>query len=729
MSNVGPIRGLTTLQLLQLAAIALKKYYELNPTQVPKNSKTGLPISLANSTFIADTLAANLQIPMAKGVRAKIIKSLSGKAGSGKWFHDGTGENAFRAMTPEGQLIEAKRQQIYQVVQQYAGYLLGAPNLPLNQLYHPNNKPGATLGKGGNGSELDAALRTSYSFGTVKKGQKKPTATLQQRLDALRAVWQLTDPAVEPAAVERVGGGAIGRKKPFTRADTDARVAQSNGFIAANLAEFIASNVDKDNTMRGSPTEAQKNAVRRLAPAIRQAFVEETASSGGNVAVAQANIKALGQNPAALYQKVNQLVSLMGGAENLREAMWLVAGKVSLAKLLGGIGIHKPDYAEGKGFLHDPSVARGTAPETNAIAATRYVFDSLFDAYAQRGARGDLRPEDAQKRSNQRKAQGPRGILGSDDTALKGLSTNDPKKVASFAFKARQGLYSLEALRQGARQLGIQVDDGIVLHETLIGIIMDAIVRGYNEQFKQGSGPHVVAVAAAMGVKGFSKLNPTDPNQVRLAMDAVNRKADALNGRMTARCVNGQLPLGLGKKDLKRIAKANGIAADKVKDNTVACALLNSIVEEAPSSDPVSSGRRGEKTKAAPVSQGRSGRRRQAETGILAGLAGAPVLSPGRQALLGQASNTLVGQAAQFSVQPAAGGFGTVAPVSGGRASSPSRVAAALRGTTVAPSGTVVAGHTGGQTASGFGGQSTLPGLSAGKTAAAQASLAGFQFQ
>lgn len=606
------VRGFTTLQLLELAAIA----------EANRLRSTGqVPVSKNDATKLEDlnrsrTVVLQLQEFLSQGGRPfvfpiktnglKLIEKLSGPKDSAALFNNGQLQPPYAARTADGLYIESQRGRIYD-------YLAGGglAYVTLQRHYGLDY----AFGKGGvpfSGAVLDKALTTSWREPTPVAGVARlalsPEQAFAERIRKLQAVWALTQRNVEPVAVERLGGvGRPGVRQPASEGDVRDRVAQSNGFISKNLA---------------------------------------------------AAMKTGAQSSAQLYQSVVALAA--GNPEALRERLWASLNQGSLNTLLGGLGIRKPeDVATGKrSFRYSAGQARG-AQGAFDVAFSRFVYDELFDAYIQRGAGGDRMPPDAQARSDRRLQNlaagigpGARGVLGTNDKALQGLSLQVPAQVAKFIRKALQRQYTLEALKAGARALGVAINESAVLQDSVIQQAADHIIVSYNQQVQAGSAAHTSAVAEAVRLRGYGSLKTAEA--VDQARRAIVRTLDAQNGFMTEPCqidAKGHVT-NYSKRDLKRIAKANGVSVAATATGAVACAAIGAVVARAPASiDALSSGRRQERTLAPQPKSGgrasgqRSGRRAAAPNALGAMAAGA--LSPNTQAAF----------AAFLPQQPAAGGL------------------------------------------------------------------------
>ena len=651
------VRGFTTLQLLELAAIAEANRLR-STNQIPANPKTGQLEDLSRNRTVITQIEAFLaqggrQISFpAKARGLKLRKYITGGADVAAWFNNGQLQPPFAAKSAEGAYIESQRGRIYDYLQG------GALAYVLEQRHYGLDNSFGKQGVMSSASILDDVITSSWRDAPGKapaRAARTPQQNFQERINKVQQVWALTQRNQEPAAVERAaGGGRVGVKTPATAEDVSARANASNGFLAKNLAEMLAANVQRRQSAGVSASVLQQN--QALSAAIRAAFnIPAGNLDATQLAQARQAIIAVAQNPAELHRRV--VAMAQGNVEALREALWASLGDVSLRKVIGGLGIHKPEnVATGKrDFVHSAGQARGAQGPFD-VAISRYAFDSLFDAYVQRGAGGDRMPADAQARSNRRlegqAGAGPRGVLGTNDKALQGLSLNTPSQVEKFIRKALQRQYTLEALKQGARALGVPVNESSVLQDAVIQQTADHILVSYNQQVQAGSALHTAASAAAARLRGYGDLRTAEA--VAEARRAIVRTLDAQNGFMTEPCefdAKGQVS-NYSKRDLKRIAKANAVQVAASASGATVCDAISGVVPRAqPSADALSSGRRQERVIEPQPSSGkrsgqRSGRRAAAPSNALGAMAAPGQLSPNTQAAF-----------AAFLPQPAAGGL------------------------------------------------------------------------
>jgi hypothetical protein len=634
----GVKRGFTTLQLLQLAAFATANGLVAAgqvPIKAATKTKPAHPEKISQSGTVPRQLA--LAIPgliFPAKTRLNVMDAMI-KAG---WFHDGKKSNAFRAKTAEGQQIERLRGQIINYLVQYLAYL--SP-----QFWAPPAQTGITAGKVAAGSALNDVLRTSWTWGSQKTG-----ITLQQRYEAVRNVMSATT-GEEPADAERTGGG-IGKRRDWTQEDVTARVNISNGFLSKNVKKYLMASVKKDARV-GASQDAQAQAARVVGPAIRQAF-----GIGADVTLGNAQTaidQRLGNPPNArdTHQAFMAVVNAAGGGENAAMAVWLTLSASGLGQLLAGHLIaHPPNAAGEKKFSWNVN------PNADDFVRASYItYVALFNKYVQAGMNGDRQPDDALKQSSGARRVGGKGILGTDDSALQGLAMNDPSKVAKFIRKAAQGQYSLDALKVAAQRLGANVDQGAILHATVQSALVEHVVRSYGPLVDQGSAAHVSAVAGALLINKYSKLEK-NPALVPAGQAAIRRRLDAMYGKLTAPCTKDNYTA----EDLKRIAKARALVIDpRAKTEQICAQLANAGVNPEAPTQQVSSGRR-EQTTAAVPRKPKSGGSGGALASLIQ-LPGGQQLSPGAAAVAARfAPGAQFQQTAQQLPRPASGGTQLPAP-------------------------------------------------------------------
>lgn len=608
-------RGFTTLQLLQLAAVARSNQLH-NQTGLDYTKSSQAAADLANPQ-------GGLGLPMPTNDKGEInvggpsglIKKLT-KAG---WFHDGRGDNAFRAVpgTP-GEAIEARRAQILQYVN------AAAPAFILNQAAYPQTvNPQTRLAGPNAGAVLQKAVTSSYSFPKVevvnaagKKTKKDINGiTFQDRANAVRAVLAMTT-AAEPDAPPTSGGG--GRAQPFSVVQANAKIAATSGFQTAKLAKYVSGRV-------GKSTPAYAGEAKALLTAAQRVF------GGATPTETKANIKALSQNRAGLLRGLQAMAQALGGEAKLANALWRLGTASSIKDTFSGSDILKPNKTTGWPF--DPAQGPVQQPTTEG-EATRYVFDGLLTRFMSDVSGQDVLTDKGQKRlESGGAARGAQGLLGVDDVLIaNGITLAEPKKVALLVGKIRKLAYSMEAMQLAAKALNIAVPPDAVSTKAVALMIADGVFRAYRAQADAGSGDHVSAVAAARGINGYGDLRNAD--QIQEALAAVRRDVDAEYGVITSECgqngPDGKFKSNYSMAALKAIGKAHNLPISNWSNATDACAALAAAGVTIEPPKPLSSGRRQATVpRVVKTSGGKSSGRRQVAAGqvgavdLLAGLAGA----------------------------------------------------------------------------------------------------------
>lgn len=604
-------RGFTTLQLLELLSIATANQIHRSGKAV--DEKTGEVISISGSYLVPDQLRAELGIYLPPTTHINVINALTKVE---KHFNKGNADNAYRAITATGQAIEGKRMQILQ--------LLFGPNgraqflSPDLQNWQPPNQSGVTAGKGASGSQLKKALVTSWSWNKVKgadgkTSKKQPNPNLNSLYQAVIAVATLTlaNPAQEPADPARAAGGGVGQKRDGSAADLAKETQGTTGFLPKYVAELL-----KDRVQKG-----------QLAPHV-QAYFGIQPSTGAWVTQAKNMIdQKLGQptvpngqggvsvNPQYAVNVFAAFTKVVTDAQNRTQVagknlVWTELTASLIKKLLAGQNVALGrDSVKGKMWAYDAnqtSMPQGSQPST-VQQFTRMVYDTMFDLYVASG--GQFRQNvAAAKKSSTARPSAARGILGVTDKAASGLVWEKPGQVSRFIRKAAQGQYSLAALKQAAGSLGVQYPQDVVLHQTLINLLVEAVVKNYASQVESpnGNAEAIQAVAAALKINGgFSKLKKAPQQTVQAARTAIFRHLDAAAGILTFNCVQE----GGSARELKRIVKAHQVKVPKGTTDKQLCALLTSqnIAIAAPSTQISSSRRNESEAAAAPTSQRRKG--------------------------------------------------------------------------------------------------------------------------
>ena len=590
------LRGLTTLQLLELAGIVTDNAgYSQN-----------LAARQQNVYWIADHLRGALGIPLPEKMRGKFKKVLAPKAnkqghykdGASPWFADGSkATGALRAVSTEGQQIEAARGVIYDYVAARMGWLAQVQYYPPNTAGKTKNQIAAGQVDASAASVIDEALTTSYSWGSAKEGK-----TAAQRFQALADVWALTDRNQEPEDVAREGG--IGRR-PANQANADKNAAESNGFLAKNVKKVLVS-LSSNARTRGVLSAQQTQARAAAANYIRQ-----LAGVQGGVNVTQAK-QAVDQRLAdanivhSAWTQVDRSLAAMGG-------IWAALGKTEIKGLLSGQAIFAPVNPEtgSKEFFYVAGAQASSDPVNNAAGYVRYVYDTLNARYTADGAAGDKRSAAAQKAASSRPAYVHPGVSGTDHPIFKSLNWNNAKNVGKFIRRGLQGGFTIEALKLGAQQLQVPVDAGAVLHASVAQAIADAVVRIYARQLDSNTATadQVKAVAAALKLRLPKAATGTDANSIQMGRQAIIQHLDALYGNLTGNCQD------LSKSALKSVARAASVSESKVPNKEALCRQLG---QPGAASAAVSSGRR-ERSKAyvERPKKTKSGKTKSQQTGVL----------------------------------------------------------------------------------------------------------------
>lgn len=124
-----------------------------------------------------------------------------------------------------------------------------------------------------------------------------------------------------------------------------------------------------------------------------------------------------------------------------------------------------------------------------------------------------------------------RGIDDASIVALQSSSANALDLVAlqKFIRKMKRDQYSMEALKAGARTIGLQGQENVLMHEAVIAAIVDHVVRSYGAAVDAGDRKAILVVATALGIHG-SKLGGDIPTAQRM----IRNKIDAMYGLVTA---------------------------------------------------------------------------------------------------------------------------------------------------------------------------------------------------
>lgn len=531
-----PERGFTTLQLLDLAA---KIINNINWATYKKKAPK-----------LYETLQKSFRIPLPPKTQTNIVGKLT--AGEYKWFNGGQGAAAYRAITAEGKQIEGQRANILQFVRQYAAQFLGT------QEYWPSGTGGLPTARGpAKASSLNKVLMTTGVRYVDLEGKTRQPATFNERINSVFDVLSITESNEPMDYVKPVGTGGFGQLQNPSVADAKEKVAASNGFRAVSLAKFLSSKAGL--SAERAKTMEQAEATNTFRNVILPYF-----SDKADVSQKKYEIEMMASDPAGLHTRFVNATAAVGGPEVMSKIIWAIAGASGIAVLLQGYSIITPRVDDGtkngkKGFTWNPTLFENFITEQQAAAGinnadifSKYVYDLMFAAYYNRGGAGDTETVASSARR-------PRGIIGPDDKSVKSLNLNAPKKVGTFINNARTGTYSMDALKTGAMALGVTGIEGALVHDAVIAMTVDHIVRAYADQVNANNTDYVIAAGKALGLKS-----------TQLTKEGVLRKLDAMYGNFsTGDCVKDYT-----KPELKRIARNHQISTDLIKSKDVGCMVL-----------------------------------------------------------------------------------------------------------------------------------------------------------
>jgi hypothetical protein len=699
------LRGFTTAQLLHLAAQILQNQIYSVDSQVKVKGGNGavetkhlLKRNLRNELM---ALFPGLQLPDTVGT--KTVKALV-KAG---WIQDGRSENAFGPANASGASLDNFRGAIYDFVKDQFAWVAGQRAWPPTR-----GVPGSGQAPGpSSGSSLDELFSASgYKVNQVdpKTGKmgRKPH-NFQERIDAVVALWQVTDRNRAPGAGVRSARGSAFQRSPANADQLDAIVngpqarnrgiyggkqfGGINGFVAEKFAHFLATRVTvplASGTL-AAIEQAHTDYVANRGPAI--------AGRNGSKTEIRDAIEDLGKNPQLLHQ--NFVRAFQGYSPGqISQYLWNLSGESGINNLLTGYKISKPYNgnfdAAGKpkrGYVHDINAVASSNGD-DAVGYSRFVFDTLLAAYIQRGGAGDLNVDKSSKRDTK---PPPKGILGVQDKSIQSIGWDTPKgrvALASFIRKAKQNQYSMAALLEGARRMGVQVNENATLHETVIAALREAVIQRLAPLADQGDALAIKAVAAALGI-----------NKADVSAADLRRKVDAMYGLKTSQQCDAD---SYTHEDLKRIAKANGIPLAGLTSTAEACRQLQGVALSQPSNQ--ISGRRKENETQPVAGAGSSSRRREVGGGALIQQLAAnqqAQYTPGTMANFGN----LLGGGLQQQQQPQ-----PIGGLSGGRLSGSNRAGGTTlsrgnQGAVVGADGRVLSGTRGQPARSGLGNNGSLP--------------------
>lgn len=701
-------RGFTTVQLLQLAAtgIANAMYATGNNVRVDKKTGARKEFRPAQANDVGDYLREQ-GIPIPKSTKANPL-STAVKAG---WFSSGKGKEAFSATSIEGGEIEKRRSQILTLAKQYLPFLSDQP-VPVQGVVRQNWEPssaGKTKGAEPAGGKLKEVLATSYSW---KGGPKNPT--LSQLYDAVLEVMQHTGDA-QPTVVnvvQRAGGAFFQKKPPASIQNVNDEVGKGSGFLSNNVLKYLTSRHSKDNgTGAANVIRGQINRYLTKENELRAQRREEPLAAPTDAGSYASYVAAANPNIGALHKNLKEVVDTIGA-----DGVWQSLSGGLLRSLLSGQNLSAPAGGRGKREWDWLSDQGSVTQPSNTLELARYAFDTMLAQYLANGATIDQQNPAAASSGARGGNKGLEGILGVKDESLKGLSTSGASgqdKVRKFIKNAVQGKYSMDALKEGARLLGVAVDQSAVLHDVIIAQLANAVLKAFEQQVNAaaagqgvGNGAAVAAAAAALGISGYSNLKST-PDRVREAALKVLAVLDAKAGRLVVDCSTGLLKKG----DLKRVAKARRVKLSSKMTQREICAAIQAAPGgmDAPTMQVSGSRQEKEADAVAKVAGARKARTTRAVTDLAA------ILPQGLGSNLSARSRAVLGgptgQQVQGPITLGRGSGSRTAPVplsqsSGSRTapvpltqSSGSRTAVRTSNTQPAPTagpGLVVSGGTGG---------------------------------
>lgn len=645
MSQTGPhaIRGFSTVQLLQLAGIAVANFIFRHPALHPTKTTKGVTkqVKLNNSNDVYAILNAWLgnALPGAKVRGYNFIKSLASAKSGLKWFKAASaGKDAFAPLSVEGQQVNAQRaviysfltrqlapfqakgQQINPVHARMLDYVMDVKSY--DQTTRPGTKGQSPIKQDDAGTKLARVLKSSFSW--HGEGQPAPAKgtkySLQDYITATNLVWAQSSSNQEPEGLKRAGNAVVGRERPASVQQAQERINQTNGFLSNKILAYLLSRYEDPNlyetatARRPADTPEQLAARREYVAAFSRVMLTTPQLQAAKKTEVRRYFEALYAanqvSPAQMASFFKTIVDSLGGLAAGKQKLWLIGNEGKIKDLLAGNDILQPGSGETRGWVWARDAVQGGDPN-NQVAFTKAVYEGLFDKYYAQGGNGDRLSQRAATRAATIAAGGgvkPKGILGTDDKSFEDLKQENPVQVAKFISKVRKGQFSMNALQRGAEMLGIPVDKGAVLHDAVIGLLLDGVVRLYGPKVDDASltaaqkAPYVLAVGAAVGIQAAADMSPV----------SIRRKIDAKYGIISDACsdANGK-PVNYTIEDLKRISKGLGLTVSQQADHASLCAAINAALQakqggqrDAPTQS--TSGRRSERATAR-VSSGRGG--------------------------------------------------------------------------------------------------------------------------
>lgn len=516
------------------------------------------------------------------------------KKGRVPWFNPAVGNAApFRAITPEGRAIEAKRSAI-----------LASLRSPGMQPFWTNPamfavKPvGKNKGDSSTGSRLEGILTSSYSHGSKKTG-----LTIQDRVQAITAVMSpqyTTASEPDPPVATGVGG-----RREASAAQANMNLTGTSGFLNLKVAKALSDLISDrrlSSTTSRPLSDIERAARSRVSDALR-AIVMVPAGTGIEAA-RQALANEI--NKRGVHAIYTDLVNNVGGADTVYKAL----GQSTLVNLLTGQMVNKPkrktaDGEEKSGWVFNAAAAASQNPEDPA-GYTKFIFDTMHRAYVASGGQQVLNNE-AQKLSDkraERKARGedkPKGTYGPDHPLLAkegALTRVNAANVGKFLRDAHKGRFTTAALLLAAQKLGVTVDASVRLPSIIAGVIADAMLTHYGLEIDkayasggiQAVNPkHLVAAGSALNIKGFSNIKDT-PAAKAEARDMIIGVVNSHYGVLTTDCNK------LHKEDIRRILTKSGTVAATGARKSQLCAALATSGKAGNSAPNAISGTRTERT-------------------------------------------------------------------------------------------------------------------------------------
>tara|TARA_R110002072_G_scaffold45565_4_gene126728 strand:- start:5242 stop:7695 length:2454 start_codon:yes stop_codon:yes gene_type:complete len=535
------------------------------------------------------------------------------------------------------------------------------------------------------GSSLDRLLTRNFKWA---KGLTTGQTTAAMRVAAIRAVLAVTT-AAKPEAPAGAAGG-VGVKKPFSVQNVQYVAAQSSGILVREIKALIASlaRADKTNTEEAAKTMNERQQIAAVVRA-KLGFAAQSAPSPDAVLAAMDQVFA--NNGSAYHAFLRETAGNVGGAAGLKDLIWKSINQSRLALLTKGNLINKTDVDDGRGgtkkmFLYDP-MARVVPAGGNMTAqeASRFVFESLMDAYFAKGQTGvDKLTDEADKRSQTRTATGASGFYGVNHPVVtdfvKEQSISNTQTVVSHVGKDD---FTLAALKVIASAMDIKGQEDALMRTAVEAAIMDKIIRLSLPAAENDDLGAIYLVLTALKITGFNKIMK-DGSLLVPAKRAIFLKMNAHYGILEEDCsdafVAGKGGV-LSADDLKNVLKARTVVASGTGTVASLCQLIKAGGLSNSGPQRLSGRREEQASKRAPTSGKRSGSRGTTQARIVLpslNSVSAASTSPRASSTLNNLANQQVQQ--PFGGQQAAvGGFGGQQSAVGGFGGAGSLNAPAVR--------------------------------------------------